>query len=92
MSTNTLGIFTGIKLQSRKLNGFKTIITKFFKKLSVMYKIVKFLNKCCVYDSMEYQNNDLFDSDGPALIIFINAISVAVSLLGILICIKVTNF
>lgn len=40
---------------------------------------------------MEYKNNDPFESDGSALIIFITAISMAVSLLGIIVCINVTN-
>jgi hypothetical protein len=40
---------------------------------------------------MEYKNNDPFESDGSALIIFVTAIAMAVSFLGIIVCIKVTN-
>lgn len=54
-------------------------------------KIVKFLSKYCVYNNMEYKNNDVLENNGFALIIFITAIAMAVSLLGIIICIKVTN-
>lgn len=40
---------------------------------------------------MEYKKNDMFENDSFALIIFITAIAIAVSLLGIIICIKVTH-
>lgn len=41
---------------------------------------------------MEYRKNDVLEKDSFALIIFITAIAIALSLLGIIICIKVTNF
>jgi hypothetical protein len=40
---------------------------------------------------MEYKNNDPFESNGSGLIIFITAISMVVSLLGIVVCFSVTN-
>lgn len=55
-------------------------------------KIVKFLCRYCIYDTMEYKNNDPFESNnGSGLIIFITAISMVVSLLGIVVCFSVTN-
>ena len=36
---------------------------------------------------MEYKNNDPFENEGSALIVFITVIAVAVSLLGIIVCI-----
>jgi hypothetical protein len=41
---------------------------------------------------MEYKNNDPLENVSSALIIFITTIAMAVSLLGIIICIKVINF
>jgi len=40
---------------------------------------------------MEYKDNNPFENDGSALIVFITIIAMAVSLLGIILCIKVTN-
>jgi hypothetical protein len=37
---------------------------------------------------MDYKNNDKFKNDGSALIVFINIIAIAVSLLGIMVCMK----
>ena len=54
-------------------------------------KIVKFLSRDHIYNNMEYKNNDMLEKDSFALIIFITAIAMAVSLLGIIICIKVTH-
>lgn len=51
----------------------------------------EFLREYNVYSIMEYKNNDPFENDGSALIIFVTAIAIAVSLLGIIVCIKVTN-
>ncbi len=36
---------------------------------------------------MDYKNNDPFENDGSALIVFITGIAMAVSLLGIIMCI-----
>ncbi len=54
-------------------------------------KIVKFLSSNHIYNNMEYKNNDMLEKNNFALIIFIIAIAMAVSLLGIIICIKVTH-
>ncbi|AKJ38237.1 hypothetical protein MCM1_1181 [Methanosarcina barkeri CM1] len=54
-------------------------------------KIVKFLSSNHIYNNMEYKNNDMLEKNSFALIIFIIAIAMAVSLLGIIICIKVTH-
>jgi len=54
-------------------------------------KIVMLLCRDYIYNNMEYKNNDLIEKDSFALIIFITAIAMAVSLLGIIICIKVTH-
>jgi len=37
---------------------------------------------------MDYKNNAPFENDGSALIVFITIIAMAVSLLGIIVCIK----
>jgi hypothetical protein len=37
---------------------------------------------------MEYKNNDPFENDSSALIIFVTAAAMAVSFLGILVCLR----
>jgi len=37
---------------------------------------------------MDYKNNDPFENNGSALIVFITVIAVAVSLLGLIVCIQ----
>ena len=37
---------------------------------------------------MDYKNNDPFENDSSVLIVFITIIAVAVSLLGIIVCIR----
>ena len=54
-----------------------------------LYKTGKgFLNEHRIFNNMEYKNNDRFESDSSALIVFITIIAVAISLLGIMVCIK----
>jgi hypothetical protein len=47
-----------------------------------------FLSNSRIFNGMNYKNNDKFKSDGSALIVFINIIAIAVSLLGIMVSIK----
>ena len=37
---------------------------------------------------MDYKNNDRFENGGSTLIVFITIIAVAISLLGIMVCMK----
>ena len=53
------------------------------------YKTGKgFLSKYLIFSNMDYKNNDRFENDGSTLIVFITIIAVAISLLGIMVCIK----
>lgn len=47
-----------------------------------------FLTKYVIYYNMDYKNNDPFENNGSALIVFITVFAMAVSLLGVIICIK----
>jgi hypothetical protein len=47
----------------------------------------RFLSKYRTYNNMDYKNNDPFENNGSALIVFITLIAVALSLLGIIVCI-----
>lgn len=48
----------------------------------------RFLSEYRVYNNMDYKNNDPFENNGSALIVFITVIAVAVSFLGLIVCIQ----